>query len=89
MEQGYIVLNGIKTSTDSYGEEKLTIAVNRTKAPAATWSDEEKYTFSTDDSWERELTIFRDAILKNHTIDICGVEDAIQLMEMVDKVYNQ
>ncbi len=89
LENGYIVLNGLKTSSNSYGEEKLTIAMNRTEAPSATWTDEEEHTFSTDDSWARELTIFRDAILNDRQIDTCGVEDAIQLMEMVDKVYSQ
>jgi 1,5-anhydro-D-fructose reductase (1,5-anhydro-D-mannitol-forming) len=89
LEHGYIALNGLKTSSNSYGKEKLTIAMNRTDAPAAAWSDEEQHTFSTDDSWERELTIFRDAILHDRPIDTCGVEDAIQLMEMVDKVYSQ
>jgi predicted dehydrogenase len=89
LEHGYIALNGLKTSSDSYGKEKLTLAMNRTEAPAATWTDEEQHTFSTDDSWERELTIFCDAILEDRPIDTCGVEDAIQLMEMVDKVYSQ
>ena len=89
LEHGYIALNGLKTSSNSYGKEKLTLAMNRTEAPAATWTDEEQHTFSSDDSWERELTIFRDAILEDRPIDTCGVEDAIQLMEMVDKVYSQ
>ena len=88
MEHGYIALNGLKTSSNSYGEEKLTIAMNRTKAPAATWTDEEQHIYTIDDSWGRELTIFRDAILEDRPIDTCGVEDAIQLMEMVDKVYS-
>ena len=89
LENGYIVINGLKTSSNSYGEEKLTIAMNRTEAPSATWTDEEQHTFNTDDSWARELTFFRDAILDDRQIDTCGVEDAIQLMEMVDKVYSQ
>ena len=89
LEHGYIALNGLKTRSNSYGKEELTLAMNRTEAPAATWSDAEQHTFITDDSWERELTVFRDAILEDHPIDTCGVEDAIQLMEMVDKVYSQ
>ena len=89
LENGYIVLNGLKTSSNSYGEEKLTIAMNRTGSPSASWTDEEQHTFSIDDSWERELTIFRDAILKDYPIKICGIEDAQSLMEMVDKVYSQ
>ena len=83
------MLNGLKTSTNSYGEEVLTIARNRTQAPAATWTDEENHKFGVDDSWERELTIFRNAILDNSPIEICGIEDAECLMEMVDKVYSR
>ena len=89
MENGYIVLNGLKTSSNSYGEEKLTFAMNRTEAPAATWTDEEQHTFGIDDSWERELTIFRDAVLEDRPIESCGIDDAVQLMEMVDQVYAQ
>ena len=89
LEQGYIVLNGLKTSSNSYGEETLHMATNRTQAPAATWTDEEQHLFTTDDSWERELTYFRDAIMKNQPIETCGIEDAIRLMTMVDKVYAQ
>ncbi len=89
MEHGYIVLNGLKTSSNSYGKEKLTLAMNRTEAPAAAWTDEEQYTFSIDDSWQRELMIFRDAILEDRPIEICGIEDALCLMEMVDQVYAQ
>ena len=89
MENGYIVLNGLKTSSNSYGEEKLTFAMNRTEAPAATWTDEEQHTFGIDDSWERELTIFRDAVIEDRPIENCGIDDAVQLMEMVDQVYAQ
>ena len=89
MEHGYIVLNGLKTSSNSYGEEELNIVKNRTKAPSATWTDEEKLFYSIDDSWERELSIFRDAILEDRTIEHCGIDEAVQLMEMVDQVYAQ
>ena len=47
LEKGYIVLNGLKTSSNSYGEEKLTLALNRTEAPSATWTDEDQYIFKT------------------------------------------
>ena len=89
MEHGYIVLNGLKTSSNSYGEEKLTLALNRTEAPSATWTDEEQYTYSINDSWERELTIFRDAIIEDRPIETCGIEDALRLMQMVDQVYSR
>jgi 1,5-anhydro-D-fructose reductase (1,5-anhydro-D-mannitol-forming) len=89
LEQGYVVLNGLKTSTNSYGEEKLTIAINRTKAPSAAWTEEEEHTYVIDDSWERELSHFREVILEDSPVETCGIEDAVSLMEMVEKVYSQ
>ena len=89
MEHGYIALNGLKTSSNSYGKEQLNIVKNRTEAPSATWTEEEEHFFSVDDSWERELTIFRDAILDDCPIEYCGIDDAVQLMGMVDQVYAQ
>ena len=43
LEQGYLVLNGLKTSSGTYGDEILTIAKNRTEAPRAKWEDEERH----------------------------------------------
>ena len=87
MEQGYLVLNGLKTSSNSYGKEVLNIITNRTEPPQAIWTEEDKLTFSIDDSWIRELNKFCEAILENHSIESCGIEDAVGLMRMVEKVY--
>ena len=62
LEKGYLVLNGLKTSSNAYGEEILTIAKNRSTAPVATWKDEKNITYHTDESWESELTEFFSAI---------------------------
>lgn len=51
MEKGYMVLNGLITSTMSYGEEVLSIAKNRSTAPAATWRDEVKTQYLSNNSW--------------------------------------
>ena len=45
LEEGYMVLNGLKTSSKTYGEEVLTIAKNRSIAPASTWKHEEEFHF--------------------------------------------
>ena len=52
-QKGYTVLNGLKTSSNTYGEEVLTIAKNRTTSPAATWEDEERIIYQTDNSWQK------------------------------------
>jgi 1,5-anhydro-D-fructose reductase (1,5-anhydro-D-mannitol-forming) len=88
MEKGYCVLNGLKTSTNSYGEEILTSAKNRTEAPAATWEDEEHITYENDSSWETELRIFFSAIDSKGHVSIGNSEDALKLMKIIDKIYS-
>ncbi len=87
MEQGYMVLNGLITSSMSYGEEVLSIAKNRSAAPAATWKDEVKTQYIDDHSWRYEMEQFFDAITNNTDIKIGNSGDAQKLMRIIDKIY--
>lgn len=88
LEKGYFVLNGLKTSSNTYGDEILTIAKNRTTAPAATWEDEEHITFHNDDSWESEINEFFALINNNEKkVKNGNSTDALKLMKIVDKIY--
>lgn len=87
LEKGYMVLNGLKTASGTYGDEVLSIAKNRTTAPAATWEDEERITYHSESFWRSEIDHFMDAIIKDKPIEIGGINDALTLMKMVDKVY--
>lgn len=87
LEKGYLVLNGLKTSSGTYGKEELTIAKNRSKAPAASWENEEKITYETDDSWYEEATHCTESILKDSPIGIGSSEDALKVMELIEKIY--
>ncbi len=87
LEKGYMVLNGLKTSSGTYGDELLAIAKNRSTAPAATWEDEERITFHSDLSWRSEIDIFFDAIKNNTDIPIGNSQDALILMNIIDKIY--
>lgn len=89
MERGYIVLNGLITSTMSYGEEILSIAKNRTTAPTATWKDEVKTQYLDDHSWRYEIEHFFDAIENETPIKIGNSDDALKLMRIIDKIYEQ
>lgn len=89
LEKGYLVLNGLKTSSGTYGDEVLSIAKNRTTAPAATWEDEERITYHTDISWKSEIHHFFDAILDDTDISIGNSADALKLMKIIDKVYQK
>ena len=87
MEKGYFVLNGLKTSSGTYGDEVLSIARNRTTAPAATWEDEEHTTFETDSSWLSEIEYFFRCIDNNSDIEIGNSNDALRLMRIIDSIY--
>jgi len=88
LEKGYFVLNGLKTSTNTYGDETLTIAKNRSTAPAAAWEDEEHIRYHTDESWESEVSEFFSAIKSNRKARIGNSSDAQKLMKLIDKVYS-
>ena len=88
LEKGYLVLNGLKTSSNAYGEEILTIAKNRSTAPVATWKDEKNITYHTDESWESELTEFFSAIKSNRKVKLGNSSDALKLMKIIDKIYS-
>lgn len=87
MERGYMVLNGLKTSSDSYGQEKLVVVKNRSKVPAATWEEEEEFLYEIDTSWETEMKIFRSALQTGAPITTGSSQDALKVMELVDRIY--
>ncbi|NQU34180.1 MAG: Gfo/Idh/MocA family oxidoreductase [Bacteroidetes bacterium] len=89
MEKGYMVLNGLNTSTMSYGKEVLSIAKNRSSAPAAIWEDEIKTEYSDNNSWRYEMEHFFTAIDNDTEVTIGTSQDALQLMKIMDKIYEQ
>ncbi|MDD3375229.1 MAG: Gfo/Idh/MocA family oxidoreductase [Candidatus Omnitrophica bacterium] len=89
LEHGYMTINGLKTSSNSYGDEILTVAKNRSLPPAASWTDEEKHAYHVDTSWKTELEIFVDAVANNKDISVGSIDDAVKLMTLVEKVYAQ
>jgi predicted dehydrogenase len=89
MEKGYMVLNGLITSSMSYGEEVLSIAKNRSTAPAATWKDEVKTQYLNNNSWRYEMGHFLDAVNNDNPVTIGNSSDALKLMTIIDKIYEQ
>ena len=82
-----IVLNGLKTTSNTYGDEILTITKNRSTAPAATWKDEEEITYLTDKSWQSEADEFISSIKKQRKVNIGSSADAPKLMKIIDQIY--
>ena len=89
LEKGYMVLNGLNTSTMSYGEETLSVAKNRSTAPAATWRDEVTNKYINNNSWRYEMEHFFKSIEQDTPITIGNSDDALKLMRIIDKVYEQ
>lgn len=87
LERGYCVLNGLKTSSGTYGEEVLSIARNRAVAPAATWDDEERIRFVEDKSWDRELDVFIEGIRTGQPVHSGSSAQAKQVMNLIDRIY--
>jgi len=87
LEKGYIVINGLLTRSGAYGEEAMSIAENRTIAPMATWSKEEEMVFRVNTSWKTEVGMFLDSIKNNKKIPVGNTQDALKLMNLIDKIY--
>lgn len=87
MEKGHIVLNGLITSSMSYGEEILSVSKRGTKVPAATWKNEVRTKYLTDNSWRYEMDHFFNAIDNDQPVTIGNSDDALRLMKIIDKCY--
>ena len=87
LEKGYIVINGLLTPSGTYGEEAMTVTKNRTSAPAATWNEDEQIRFQVDNSWKYEVEAFFDAIKHNRPVEVGTSQDALKLMRLMDKIY--
>jgi predicted dehydrogenase len=88
MERGYMVLNGLKTGSGTYGAEQLVVAKNRSQAPAATWREESSETFETDESWDREAQSFTDWITNGKPEGSNGDSlSALRVMRVIDAIY--
>ena len=88
LEKGHITLNGLVTPSGAYGEEELSIAGN-SEAPAAELIKREARTYKVDNSWLSELEHFVSSIKSGNKIKVGSSSDALRLMKMIDKVYEQ
>ena len=87
LERGYMVINGILSPTGKYGKEQLTIAMNRAATPEARHTREERYTYEIDSSWDEEVEEFISAINNGTEIGIGTASDAMKLMKIIEKIY--
>ena len=85
MTEGYIVLQGILSSSKSYGQERLIVG-HRAQSPNGT-AHEEVFTFLDDHSWRDEVQEFARAIADAEPL-ACGTSaDALETMRLVYRIY--
>jgi predicted dehydrogenase len=90
MEDGYVNLQGILSSTRSYGDERLTFARKQLEDTTRAFGRprEETIIFDTDESWSLEVADFADAIRADRPISSGNSHDALRVMELIASVYN-
>lgn len=86
--EGFLSVNGILSSTRSYGDETITVA-RRQLGPGAPMGKprEETMYFDTDPSWELELAEFVDCVAGRCSVAHGTSQDALAAMELVYRIY--
>lgn len=88
LSEGYLSVNGILSSSRSYGDETISIARNRFDEGFATGTPREEIVyFDNDPSWELEIGDFVDSILHDKPVVGGTSEDAQKVMELVYAIY--
>lgn len=86
---GFISLNGLLTSTNSYGEEKITYYRKDLEQKTGGLGKPMEHTmcFNEDFSWDYEMKEFYDGIVNGNEISLGTIGDAINLMKMLENIY--
>ena len=91
MENGYLSVNGLLTSTRSYGDESITFAKKQFEDEAQAFGRprEETIFFDRDDSWKLENDEFYNCITEKIDMYHGNSEDALKVMQLVEKIYKE
>jgi len=90
MERGYLEIDGILSSTRTYGRETLKIArcvYDENGYPLPNPQEIMTY-YNNDNSWNTEINDFVECIKENKPVTNGNIEDAIKIMELVQRIYN-
>lgn len=90
-EKGYVVVSGLLSKTGSYGRE--TLVVGRRPAPGERGAignpREETIYYDADPSWDIEVAHLVECIRENKPVEKGTSLDALRVMEIVDRVYQE
>ncbi len=87
---GYIALNGIRTSTKSYGEECISYYRKDLHAKNGNLGEpiEHTFCFDTDESWDYEMREFYDCVVNDEKVRNGSIGDAYRVMDIIAKIYS-
>jgi predicted dehydrogenase len=91
MEDGYICVNGLLTSTRSYGDESITFAKKQFEDEAYAFGrpKEETIFFDRDDSWRLEIEEFHNCIAGKNNRPQGNSDDALKVMQLIESIYRE
>lgn len=86
---GYIALNGIRTSTKSYGEECISYYRKDLQAKNGNLGEpiEHTFCFDTDESWDYEVREFYDCVVNGTEVRNGTIADAYRVMGIITEIY--
>ena len=89
--EGFISLNGLFTSTNSYGEERISYYRKDLAGKDAGIGKPTEHTlcFDSDKSWDYEISEFYKAVREGGPITQGTIDDAVNLMEMIEGIYRE
>lgn len=91
LTNGYIALNGLLTSTHSYGEERITYYKKDLEMKSGKIGNPTEYTlcFDEDSSWDYEMNEFYDAVNNGTAVRNGTMDDAEKVMRLIEVVYKK
>lgn len=91
LQAGYININGLLSSTRSYGEESLTYAKRQFEDESFAFGKprEETVYFDRDDSWALEVAEFVKTVREGAPIQYGSSQDALQVMQLIEQIYEK
>ncbi len=91
LEGGYINLNGILSSTRSYGDERLTFAKKQFEDETFAFGKprEETIFFGRDDSWSLEIDDFASILREDRPVSSGNSTDALKVMQLIELIYRR
>jgi len=89
LEKGYLTVSGLLSKTGSYGRETLIVGKRQFEDETfALGNPREEITyFDRDISWLSEVSDFVDCIQNDKPVTNSSSEDALKIMELIDRIY--